>query len=300
MIVTDANLNVLKTSFNASFRKGLAAPSPLWNKVATKVKSTNASNTYGWLSEFPEMSEWVGSRKPKDMQEHGYTLTNKHYESSVEVNANHIYDDEYGLYATIFESAGKSAIEQYDKLIFELLSKGSLTASVCFDGKPFFYNKHPIGGSDEQSNVIPTKVPAQTSKPWYLLDTSRPLKPMVLQERQAPRMVSHTDMTSSSMYESNTMKFGIDLRAAAGYGFWQMAGRNENPLSEDSVWELYSKMRQFKSRNGRTLSINPDVLVVPLELEKLANKLIATPLINGGETNTLYNKFKIVASPYLI
>lgn len=58
---------------------------------------------------------------------------------------------------------------------------------------------------------------------WYLLDTTKPVKPFVFQEREAPMMVSQTDLSSDAVFNTGMFKFGAEARGAGGYGFWQLA-----------------------------------------------------------------------------
>lgn len=59
---------------------------------------------------------------------------------------------------------------------------------------------------------------------WYLLDTSRPIKPFIFQQRQAPEMVSLTSPTDEHVLMHNKFLYGVKARGAAGYGpFWLAA-----------------------------------------------------------------------------
>lgn len=58
---------------------------------------------------------------------------------------------------------------------------------------------------------------------WFLLDTTQPVKPFVYQERKAPVFVQQTDPQADDVFNRKVFKFGVEARAAAGYGFWQMA-----------------------------------------------------------------------------
>lgn len=58
---------------------------------------------------------------------------------------------------------------------------------------------------------------------WFLLDTSKPVKPFIYQERKAPVFVSQTDMQADDVFNRKKFKFGAEARAAGGYGFWQLA-----------------------------------------------------------------------------
>lgn len=58
---------------------------------------------------------------------------------------------------------------------------------------------------------------------WFLLDTTKPVKPFIYQERKAPVFVSQTDMQADDVFSRKMYKFGAEARAAGGYGFWQLA-----------------------------------------------------------------------------
>jgi len=56
---------------------------------------------------------------------------------------------------------------------------------------------------------------------WFLLDTTKVIKPFIYQERKAPVFVEQTDPQSDDVFNRKKFKFGAEARAAAGYGFWQ-------------------------------------------------------------------------------
>lgn len=58
---------------------------------------------------------------------------------------------------------------------------------------------------------------------WFLLDTRKPLKPIIFQERRKPNFVSLNKPTDSNVFMSGQALYGVDTRCNAGYGFWQMA-----------------------------------------------------------------------------
>ncbi|KJV26910.1 head protein [Aquitalea magnusonii] len=58
---------------------------------------------------------------------------------------------------------------------------------------------------------------------WYLLDTSKPVKPFIYQERKKPDFVQQTDPQADDVFMRKRYKFGAEARAAGGYGFWQLA-----------------------------------------------------------------------------
>jgi len=69
--------------------------------------------------------------------------------------------------------------------------------------------------------VVDARITSDTA--WYLLDTTKAVKPFIYQERQAPVFVQQTDPQSDGVFNLKKFKFGAEARAAGGYGFWQLA-----------------------------------------------------------------------------
>lgn len=58
---------------------------------------------------------------------------------------------------------------------------------------------------------------------WFLLDTTRAVKPLIYQERKAPVPVQQTNPDADDVFMRKKYKYGAEARAAGGYGFWQLA-----------------------------------------------------------------------------
>lgn len=58
---------------------------------------------------------------------------------------------------------------------------------------------------------------------WFLLCTGRPLKPLIYQEREIPKLVSRVSDSDDNVFFNKEFIYGADARGNAGYGFWQMA-----------------------------------------------------------------------------
>jgi phage major head subunit gpT-like protein len=87
-----------------------------------------------------------------------------------------------------------------------------LTVDRLEDGKP-----NPYKGTAEL--VIFPWITSTTA--WFLLDTTKPVKPFIFQQRKAPVFVSLTDINTDSVFNNKKFKFGAEARGASGYGFWQ-------------------------------------------------------------------------------
>jgi phage major head subunit gpT-like protein len=60
---------------------------------------------------------------------------------------------------------------------------------------------------------------------WYLLDTSKPIKPFLYQKRQDPILVPMFNPNDESVYRRKEFEFGIDMRGVAGVSLWWMAAK---------------------------------------------------------------------------
>ena len=184
MFITADILRDLFTGFNAAFTKGFGIPESQYKRIATVVLSKSKSNTYGWLGKSPKFREWLGDRMIQNMAAHGYAIINKDFETTLGVDRNDIKDDNIGIYAGLFEELGQGAAELPDELVFTLLKEG--ISKLCYDGQPFFDADHPVFPNVDGTGVATTVrnyyPDGASGGQWFLMDTSRPIKPMLFQE----------------------------------------------------------------------------------------------------------------------
>jgi phage major head subunit gpT-like protein len=76
-----------------------------------------------------------------------------------------------------------------------------------------------------QARVVMVPQLANQATTWYLADTSSAIKPLVWQEREAPILVSKTDVDEEAVFWQKQFIWGIEARGAAGYGPWFLAAR---------------------------------------------------------------------------
>ena len=58
---------------------------------------------------------------------------------------------------------------------------------------------------------------------WFLLDTSFPVRPLILQRRKQPEFVAKDSLTDDNVFYRNEYHYGFDDRKNVGFGFWQLA-----------------------------------------------------------------------------
>ena len=306
-VVTSGLVNALRTGFSKEFEDAKAAAPTQWASVATRVPSGNASNTYGWLGQFPKLSEWTGQRAFKSIREFGYSVTNKLYEATVDIPRTAVEDDQLGVYSPLFREMGYAAATHPDEIVFGLLRDGKSTA--CYDGKPFFAKDHPVfqnvDGTGTESAAANLIEPAEgAAAPWFLLDVSRPLKPFIFQERTTPELQVVTNPDNDYVFMNDKIPYGIRYRCNGGYGFWQQAICCTDDLTPENFELALTTMQGFKADGGRPLGLGfggkaGTLLVVPPTLQADARKVIAAERDDMGASNIWFDTATILVSPWL-
>ncbi|MFV0447775.1 MAG: Mu-like prophage major head subunit gpT family protein [Vibrio sp.] len=286
------------TAFAARFGAGVDNAVTDYTQIATIIPSTSNTTGYGFLDRFPRVREWIGERHLNKLKSYNYSVTNKKFESTISVPREDFEDNDYGKYAPVFEDMGREANEFPNEYIFGLLKQGF--EELCFDGKPFFSKEHPINEKGEvQSNLFISDA-GNASKPWFLLDTSRALKPLIWQERIKPEMQTLTNMNNNShTFLHDEYLYGIRARGNAGFSFWQLAAATKADLNSDNFNAVYSMMTARKDPQERPMHIRPTVLVVPPSLRQQAHDVVLKERIDGGDSNINYKIVDVFVCPWL-
>ena len=120
--------------------------------VAQLFQSNQETETYKWLGQVPQMREWIGGRNAKGLTEFGYSITNKTYESTLEISVDDIRRDKTSQIMIRVAEQARRANAHWNKLISDLISGGG--AANCYDGQHFFDTDHAEGDSGTQVNAV--------------------------------------------------------------------------------------------------------------------------------------------------
>ena len=296
MQISATALAALYNAVKLHFNQGRNGYKPLWDRVATLVNSTAAQEDYAWLGEFTRLKEWVGDRTVEQMRMYDYSIKNKKYEATEGIKAEYIEDDTYGVLMAKFEDMGHAAATHPDELVFQLLAAGFGT--LCYDGQNFFDVDHPVGKTGEEVSV--SNFQDGAGQPWFLLDTSRPLKPLIFQRRRDYRLQAKTDAGNSDhVFMTDEYLYGVDARVNVGFGFWQQAFASKAALTDTNLDAAIQAMMSFKSDQGRPLGIMPTMLVVGPSNRAAAKKVVEAEYKAQGESNTNYQAVEVVVVPWL-
>lgn len=294
MIVNSSNLRDLFTAYNAAFRQGFGVAPNDYEQVSMTVPSTTTEEHYAWLGQFPKLREWIGDRVINQMRVYDYRIKNKKFESSIGVKRDEIKDDRYGVYTPLFTNMGEAARAHPNEIVFPMLPAGF--SSPCYDGQYFFDSDHPVGREGAVASV--SNVQAGSSTPWYLLDLSRSLRPLIFQKREDYLFRSVIDLNDSNVFSTDEFWFGVDARVNGGYGLWQMAFASQADLTTDNFNAAYQAMQSFMSDEGRPLGMRATHLVVPPTLRAAAKQIVRQKDQYGGD-NVNADIVKVLDTPWL-
>ncbi|RHW17195.1 hypothetical protein D1610_11640 [Sphingomonas gilva] len=296
MLINSGNLRTLGVGFNAAFKQGLGMAATQYGTVATVINSTTGKEEYGWLGKMPGMREWIGDRVINNIATHDYTIKNRDWEDTIAVDRNDIEDDTIGIYSPLFQEMGRGAEAHPDELVFGLLKAGFTTP--CYDGQYYFDTDHPV--LDADGNIISVaNTDGGAGTPWFLIDDTRALKPVIFQKRKAPQWVALDRPDDENLFMRKKFVYGVDARYNVGFGFWQFAWGSKQTLNAANYATARASLMGMKGDYGRPLGLRPTKLVVPPSLESAALKIVNNELGAGGETNEWKGTAKVEVVPWL-
>lgn len=286
MIVNKANLAGVYTGLSTLFNQTLKTTPVLWDRVATLVPSESSENDYKWLGKIPALREWLGDRIIKSLEAHKYVVINKKYEGTLAVAVDDIEDDKIGVYRPVVQGMAERAATHPDKLVFDLLKAGFETD--CFDGQFFFDEDHPVAGGEVSNDG------GGAGNPWFLLDVSKFIKPLLNQERQKPIFASLDEPTASNVFMRDEFLYGVKRRGNAGFTLWQLAYGSKETLDATNYAAYRAAMMAFTDDEGEPLDITPNLLVCGPANEGAARELLLSERTDAGKTNKWRNTAELL------
>jgi len=296
MIINQQNLSIVHTAFKAAFQRGFAGAPIDYDQIVMEVQSGTAIETYGWLGATTQFREWLGDRVIQNLELHDYSIKNKEFENTVSVPRSKIEDDKYGIYSPLIEQLGQDAKEHPATLVYSHLKNGF--TGKCYDGQFFFDTDHPVTGANGQETSV-SNFQGGSGAPWFLLDVTRVMRPIILQKRKNYQFVAKTDVKDDNVFDRNLFVWGVDARLNVGYGLWQLAYASKEALDANSFNDAYAAMQSLKGDNGRPLGIRPKLLVVPPSMRATALEVVKAERNAAGATNINRDVVDVLVTPWL-
>ena len=296
MIVNPQVLDLAFKGFKTVVTDAMMEAPVYADQIAMTVPSISRDETYGWLGSFPAMREWLGPRNVQNLVANGFTIQNRKFESTLEILREELADDKLGLFKPMFAEMGQAAVRHPEELIFGLLA--SDFTQTCYDGQFFFDTDHPVTAADGSVSVV-SNFQGGAGTPWYLLDTSRSVRPIIWQEREPDAFLQITQENSDFVFMMDRYLYGIRARVNAGSGLWQLAYGSRQTLNSANYAAARAAMMNLTADGGRKLGITPTVLVVPPSLEEAGLNLLNTEFGAAGASNPWKGTAKLIVTPYL-
>lgn len=212
------------------------------------------------MGRFPQMREWIGPRHVKGLEAYGFTIRNRRFESTVGVPRTDIADDRLAIFKPVFSEMGQHARRHPEQLVLGLLKSGFETEG--YDGQPFFDTDHAVK-LNEAETVSVSNMQAGGGPAWFLLDTSRRVRPIIWQEREACEFQALTSNDDQHVFINDEYLYGVRARVNAGFGLWQLAFGSKAALTAENYAAARAAMMDFRADGGDVLGISPNLLIVP-------------------------------------
>jgi phage major head subunit gpT-like protein len=298
MLVTSPNLTALRTGYRTLFQDALNAmlAMSMYKRIAMVVKSTAVRETYGWLKDDAKMRQWVGPRQINALSENGQVIENLPFEYTVGVKRPDIELDNLSTYPQRFSNMGRAAAQQPDLLVWAALKAGFTTN--CFDGQPFFSTSHPIVANDGTVTTY-ANTDGGAGQPWFLVDTTKLMLPIIYQEAIPPRFVNVDQPDDQHVFVNNELLYGVDMMCNAGFGLPSLAWGSKQPLTAANVKIAFETMEQYKGEGGQPLGISPVICFVHPTYRQAAADIFKAKTTGGGNSNPWEGAVEVVVVPWL-
>jgi phage major head subunit gpT-like protein len=180
-------------------------------------------------------------------------------------------------------------------MVFDLLKLGFSTP--CYDGQYFFDTDHPVIGVNGEATSV-SNFGGGSGTPWFLVDATKVLKPIIFQKRRDYQFVSMDSPNDEAVFSRKEFRYGVDARVNVGFGLWQLAYASKQALDVTTFGAAYAALMSIKGDNDKPLGIMPSLLVVPPTLRDAALTVVKAELINNT-TNVQRGAVDVLVTPWL-
>jgi phage major head subunit gpT-like protein len=137
---------------------------------------------------------------------------------------------------------------------------------------------------------------------WFLVDTSRAVRPVIFQKRIDYNFQQLTKDTDENVFMRDQYLYGVRARLNVGFGLWQLAYGSKGPLDADAYGAARAAMHALTGDEGRPLGIRPDTLIVPTAMEADGLSILNAELVlqGGAAVSNIYKgTAKLIVTPWL-
>lgn len=232
------------------------------------------------------MREWKGSRIVTSIMRDSYRIKTKKFEKTLGIDVDDIQFDNLDVFMPGIQTYSTQLAAWRTQQMHKALEANL----IGYDEQPFFSTTHQVNGlnvSNYQAGVGPA---------FYVLDDTKPLKPLLWGETQAPVMKAKTSDSDDNVFWRDQYIWGAKAIGGPGVGLWQTAYKSKGDLDEANLENIITTMRDAKDEEGETLDIVPTVLLIPPSLLWDAQRLLGRATNPDGTENIHQGSLRIVVS----
>ena len=271
MEVTPAALSSINDAVSLAYNTMFWSAGSVYERFTYKATSTGRETVYPRLNMISGLREWVGDRVALSLGESEFTITNRTYEQTIAIKRENIEDDQFGILKSAAELLGTNSRNHPDLLVSTLLKNGHTT--LTYDGQNFFDVSHPNPNADGVTTGTVANYASGAYPVWYLVDTTKVLRPIIYQERR-PFVVKPLFALDSALLNTlNEFQWGVDGRCNVGFGLWQLAYMSTAQLTPANLITARATMASIRRPDGTPMGIVPNMLVCGTALGPVARAI---------------------------
>lgn len=308
--ITAPVLQSINDGVTLAYNSQLWATTSIYPAFTFESPSTGDAEVYPRLDMIKGLREWVGDRVVNNLSLVTFRIVNRAFEETIGIRREDIEDDKYGFLTPVAAQLGENAARYPDLLIAQMMLAGHTTAS--YDGQNYFDTAHPTftstGAATTALNYVTGSSPA-----WFLFDTKRVLKPIILQRRKPFQVISKFAPSDPQVFFNREFEWGVDGRLNCGFGIWQLAYMSKQPLTDVNLLAARATMATYRRPDGAPMGITPDLLVTDSSNYPVAKALFENEFIPGATViadyggsapaslvpNTVRGMFKPLENPWI-
>jgi phage major head subunit gpT-like protein len=302
-LITATLLGSINNGLNLAFNSQLYEAESVFRNFAYTASSEGDTEVYPRLDQLKGIREWIGPREVQQLTQSSFSIKNRKFEQTIAVQRTDIEDDKYGIYNVVADEMGRTARHLPDLLMAQLITTG--TTTICSDGQYFFSTGHPNYTSTGAATTV-SNYASGSSPGWYLIDSSRSLKPFIFQQRIPFDLVTRFNPDDPSVFDNDEFLWGTRGRMNVGFGLWQLAYYSQQPFNITNLVAARTAMALIRRPDGTPMGITPDMVVVPSTLFPLANAYYTDGLVGSDPStpttliqNSVRNMFKPIEYKWL-
>lgn len=263
MEINAVSLGNINNGVSVAYNTAFWEAATVYGDYTYSAPSSGPEEIYPRLDLIAGLREWVGERVIESLSLSTFTIRNRTFEKTIAIDREAIEDDKYGLLTPAAQQLGQNAAHLPDLLTTGLLLAGH--TAPTYDGQNFFDVAHPTfdinGNPTTVANYQTASGSDSNGSPWFLMDTTKILMPLIYQTRRPFRITPMVALDNEYVFRHKRFVWGTDGRANAGYGLWHLAAMSTAPLTPEYLMALRANMAAIARPDGTPMGVVPNLLV---------------------------------------